>query len=275
MIMPYNTVDIADINAIALSAGQIIMNIYACDFEVDYKKDNSPLTLADTKSNEYICKQLKEKYPHIPIMSEENKQTDFEVRKNWECYWCVDPIDGTKEFVKKTGEFTVNIALIFQNEPVLGVVYAPAIGELYYAKKNEGAFKALLDKNRQPIETNKLPIQHNTHLEEKIVVVASVSHLSEETQDFIDVLAQKTQELKTSSKGSSLKLCMVASGQADVYPRLAPTMEWDTAAADAVVREAGKQTYIYTPCFDFFDLKKQTPLKYNKQDLLNPWFVVC
>jgi 3'(2'), 5'-bisphosphate nucleotidase len=273
--MPYKDICIEEIKAIALGAGEIIMKIYAQEFEVDYKKDNSPLTLADTKSNEYICTALKKAFPDIPIMSEENKQTDYEIRKNWECYWCVDPIDGTKEFVKKTGEFTVNIALIFQNEPVLGVVYAPAIGELYYAKKNEGAFKTLLDKNKQAIETNQLPIRHNTHLEEEIVVVASVSHLSQETQDFIDTLAKKTKGLTTSSKGSSLKLCMIASGQADVYPRLAPTMEWDTAAADAVVREAGKCSYIYTDSFDFFDLKKQTPLKYNKQDLLNPWFVVC
>ena len=246
-------INLEDIVAIAKEAGDAIMKIYKKDFAVEYKKDDSPLTEADTKANEIICSKLLKLYPTTPIMSEENKQTEYEVRKNWEYYWCIDPIDGTKEFIKKNDEFTVNIALIHKDTPVLGVVYAPAIDEMYKAKKGEGAFK----------NGEKLPLKINQHPEEKLHVVASKSHLSQETQEFIDNL--DTKEIEQVSKGSSLKLCMVATGEADIYPRLAPTMEWDTAAADAIVREAGKMTY------KFKNLKQ---LLYNKKSLLNPWFVV-
>ena len=246
-------IDIEVVKEIAIKAGKEIMSVYEKDFSVEYKDDKSPLTEADTLSNEVICLALKELFPEIPIMSEENKQTDFSERKNWEYYWCIDPIDGTKEFIKKNGEFTVNIALINNGIPVLGVVYAPAINDIYFAKKGEGAFK----------NGEKLPLQVNKNPEEKLFVVASKSHLSKETQDFIDNLDTKT--IEQVSKGSSLKLCMVAEGVADIYPRIAPTMEWDTAAADAVVRESGKMTYI-------FDTKE--PVIYNKENLLNPYFVV-
>lgn len=229
------------------------MQTYNRDFTIEYKEDKSPLTEADTKSNEIICKALEKFYPNIPIMSEENKEVRFNERKDWDYYWCIDPIDGTKEFIKKNGEFTVNIALIHRNTPVLGVVYAPAIDKLYWAKKDEGAF----------FNGVKLPLKTNSSPKEKLYVVASKSHLSPETQAFIDKLEAKTVEQV--SIGSSLKLCMVATGEADIYPRLAPTMEWDTAAADAIVREAGKMSYQY-------DSNK--PIVYNKQDLLNPWFVV-
>jgi len=246
-------INLEDIVAIAQKAGNAIMQIYTKDFTIEYKDDKSPLTEADTKANEIICKTLEELYPNIPIMSEENKQTEYEVRKHWEYYWCIDPIDGTKEFIKKNDEFTVNIALIYKNTPVLGVVYAPAIDEMYKAKKCEGAFK-----NNQ-----KLPLKTNEKPEEKLSVVASKSHLSPETQEFIDSL--KTKKIEQLSKGSSLKLCLVAEGEADIYPRLAPTMEWDTAAADAIVRESGKMTY---------DKENKQPLLYNKENLLNPWFIV-
>ena len=239
--------------AIAKEAGDAIMKIYKKDFAVEYKEDNSPLTEADTKANEIICSKLERLYPDIPIMSEENKQTEYEVRKNWEYYWCIDPIDGTKEFIKKNDEFTVNIAFIHKDTPVIGVVYAPAIDEIYKAKKGEGAYK-----NGQ-----KLPLQLNKHIEEKLHIVASKSHLSQETQEFIDSL--DTKETEQVNKGSSLKLCMVATGEADIYPRLASTMEWDTAAADAVVREAGKMTYQF---------ETEKPMMYNKKNLLNPWFIV-
>lgn len=250
-----NVVKIEDIKDIALKAGDLIMKIYNKDFQIDYKDDKSPLTEADTKSNELICKSLSELYPNIPIMSEENKQTSYEVRKDWEYYFCVDPIDGTKEFIKKNGEFTVNIALIKNNEPIIGVVYAPALGDLYYS---DG-----LNSYKNDLE---LPIKVNDNPKEKLYVVASKSHLSEETQDFINKL--DSNNIEQISKGSSLKLCMVAEGIADIYPRLAPTMEWDTAAADAIVRGAGKMTYI----FDKFNSIK--PMEYNKENLLNPWFVV-
>jgi len=246
-------ISLNDIKDIAVDAGKAIMEIYKRDFSIEYKDDKSPLTEADTKANEIICSALMKLYPNIPIMSEENKQTEYEIRKEWEYYWCIDPIDGTKEFIKKNDEFTVNIALIHKNTPVLGVVYAPAIDEMYSAKEGEGAFK-----NGQ-----KLPLTQNDAPEEKLFVVASKSHLSQETQDFIDNL--KTKEIEQVSKGSSLKLCMVAEGIADIYPRLAPTMEWDTAAADAVVREAGKMTYQF---------EKEEPMVYNKENLLNPWFIV-
>ena len=246
-------IELEDIVFIAKDAGEAIMQIYNRDFNIEYKDDKSPLTEADLKANDIICSNLTRLYPNIPIMSEENKQVAYDNRKKWDYYWCIDPIDGTKEFIKKNDEFTVNIALIHKNTPVLGVVYAPAINEMYKAKKGEGAFK-----NNQ-----KLPLQTNLNPKEKLFVVASKSHLSHETQEFIDNL--ETKKIEQVSKGSSLKLCMVAEGKADIYPRLAPTMEWDTAAADAIVREAGKMTYQ-------FDTNK--PIIYNKKELLNPWFIV-
>ena len=253
MATQFKDIKIEDIKQIALKAGDCIMEIYNKDFQIDYKDDKSPLTEADLKSNEIICNALNNLYPDIPLMSEENKQTDYEIRKNWEYYFCIDPIDGTKEFIKKNGEFTVNIALIHNNTPVLGVVYAPALNDMYHAKQNEGAYK----------NNKRLPLQTNDNPKEKLSVVASKSHLSTETQEFIDNL--DTKEIEQVSKGSSLKLCMVAEGIADIYPRLAPTMEWDTAAADAVVREATKMTYQF---------ENDEPMFYNKEDLLNPWFVV-
>ncbi len=262
-------IQIENIISIAKEAGDAIMEIYAKDFQIDYKDDKSPLTEADLKSNEIIMARLEalnstlniqhSTFKSIPIMSEEGKEIPYETRKNWEYYWCIDPIDGTKEFIKKNGEFTVNIALIHKETPVLGVVYAPALGEMYYAKQGEGAFK-----NGQ-----KLPLETNTAPEKLLKVVASKSHLSEETQAFIDTLAKDTEQIEQVSKGSSLKLVMVAEGSADIYPRLAPTMEWDTAAADAIVRESGKMTYQYDP-----QALTPEPMKYNKENLLNPWFIV-
>lgn len=246
-------IELEDIVSIAKEAGEAIMQIYKRDFRVEYKEDNSPLTEADLKANDIICSKLLELYPEIPIMSEENKEEIYEKRKEWVSYWCIDPIDGTKEFVKRNGEFSVNIALIYKNTPFLGVVYAPVTDELYKAKKGEGAFK-----NNQ-----KLPLYSNLNPKKKLTVIVSKSHLSQETQDFIDAL--DTQEVEQLTKGSSLKLCMVAEGSVDLYPRLAPTMEWDTAAADAIVREAGKG------CYEFDTTKS---LVYNKKNLLNPWFIV-
>ena len=247
------SIDIEIIKSIALEAGDAIMGIYAKEFNVEYKDDKSPLTEADKLSNAIICKALERHFPTLPLLSEENEYIDYEIRKNWEHYWCIDPIDGTKEFIKKNGEFTVNIALIHNDTPVLGVVYAPALDEMYWAKKGEGAYKNGM----------KLPLYVNPSPEKKLFVVASKSHLSPETQAFIDALP--TECIEQVSKGSSLKLCMVAEGVADIYPRLAPTMEWDTAAADTIVREAGKMSYQY---------KSDISIQYNKQSVLNPWFVV-
>lgn len=249
----FNKIELESIKNIASIAGDIVMEIYCKDFDVDYKEDASPLTLADLKSNEIICDFLKKQYPSIPIMSEENKEVSYDIRKTWEYYWCIDPVDGTKEFIKKNDEFTINIALIYKNTPVLGVVHAPALGEMYWAKKGEGAYK----------NNKRLPLQKNHNPKEKLYVVASKSHLSQETQEFINKLDAK--EIVQVSKGSSLKLCMVAEGVADIYPRLAPTMEWDTAAAHAVVLEAGKKVMQY---------KSNKSVVYNKKDLFNPWFIV-
>ena len=246
-------IELNDIEAIALEAGNTIMEIYNRDFSIEYKDDKSPLTEADLASNEVIIKAL-EKY-NIPMMSEEGKEIPYEERKDWEYYWCIDPIDGTKEFIKKNGEFTVNIALIHKDTPVLGVVYAPALKDMYKAKKGTGAFK----------NDQRLPLKINDTPNKTITIVASKSHLSEETQTFIDEVAKTTETIEQVSKGSSLKLVMVAEGSADIYPRLAPTMEWDTAAADAIVREAGKMTYQF---------ENKEAIVYNKENLLNPWFLV-
>ena len=252
-----NAIDLEIVVAIAKEAGDAIMEIYDKDFQIDYKDDKSPLTEADTKSNEIICEALTKAYPELPLLSEENKEVPYEDRKDWEYFWLIDPIDGTKEFIKKNGEFTVNIALIHKDTPVLGVVYAPALGDIYKSKKGDGAFK----------NNEKLPLTVNSNPEKLLKVVASKSHLSEETQAFIDDLAKDTENIEQVSKGSSLKLVMVAEGTADVYPRLAPTMEWDTAAADAIVRESGKMSYQ-------FDSVPKKPIIYNKKNLLNPWFIV-
>jgi 3'(2'), 5'-bisphosphate nucleotidase len=175
------SIDIKDIVNIAKDAGDVIMKIYQKDFKIDYKDDKSPLTEADTKSNEIICDALEKLYPNIPLLSEENKEVAFQERKDWEYFWLIDPIDGTKEFIKKNGEFTVNIALIHNDTPVLGVVYAPALGDMYHAKLGEGAFK----------NDQKLPLQINDNPKDKLKVVASKSHLSKETQEFIDKLDTK------------------------------------------------------------------------------------
>lgn len=257
-------IDLEVIVDIAKEAGDAIMEIYDKDFQIDYKDDKSPLTEADTKSNEIICEALGKAYPEIPLLSEENKAEAYDIRKNWEYFWLIDPIDGTKEFIKKNGEFTVNIALIHKDTPVLGVVYAPALNDMYKAKKGDGAFK----------NDHKLPLTVNNSPEKSLKVVASKSHLSDETQAFIDDLAKSTESIEQVSKGSSLKLVMVAEGSADIYPRLAPTMEWDTAAADAVVRESEKMTYQYNPTSNIQHSTSLTPVVYNKENLLNPWFIV-
>jgi 3'(2'), 5'-bisphosphate nucleotidase len=248
-----NYINIEDIKDIAIKASVEVMKIYNTDFEVEYKEDSSPLTLADKKANDIICSTLQKLYPNIPILSEENKLVDYDTRKDWEYFWCIDPIDGTKEFVKKNGEFTINIALIFKDTPVLGVVYAPVIDKMYYAKKDCGAF----------CNDTKLPIKINNNQKEKMFVVTSHTFSGGDTKKYIDSL--DTKEVQTVSIGSSLKLCLVAEGTADIYPRLGPTSEWDTAAADAIVRESGKMVYQYD---------NNQPFIYNKKNLLNPFFIV-
>ncbi|MBT0881434.1 MULTISPECIES: 3'(2'),5'-bisphosphate nucleotidase CysQ [unclassified Campylobacter] len=239
---------IDEIINIALNAGRYALDIFNNDFNIYYKNDKSPLTEADLVVNDYICKSLAQY--SIPIISEENKNIQYSVRKNWKYCWLIDPIDGTKEFINKNKEWTINIALIHNGQPILGVVYAPALKLLYNAQQNKGAYK---NNVKLPLELNK-----NTYK-----IVASKSHLNDETKYFIDNIKTNLDK-EFISIGSSLKLCLVASGEADCYPRLAPTMEWDTAAAHIIVSESGKNVYNY------HTLK---PLKYNKENLLNPYFV--
>jgi len=248
-------INIQDIVAIAKEAGDAIMQIYSQDFEVEYKQDKSPLTIADKKANDIIENSLNQLTVNLPILSEEGKDIPYEQRKHWEYFWLVDPLDGTKEFVKKNGEFTINIALIYKDTPVLGVVYAPALDVCYWAKQGDGAFK---DGKRLPLKTE--------NQRETFKIIASRSHMSDETQKFINKIdTDKEKELV--SIGSSLKICLVAEGGADIYPRLGPTMEWDTGAAHAVVNESGKG-------FEKYKNNRFTPHLYNKETLLNSFFVV-
>ncbi len=250
----------------SINAGVAILDVYNTEFGVEYKRDNSPLTVADKKAHDIISAALSK--TGMPVLSEEGKEIPFSVREKWEKFWLVDPLDGTKEFIKRNGEFTVNIALIENGSPILGVVYAPVLDELYLgyiqgAFKIENASKSLSGNiSKWGQHSKQLPITQNT---DTYKIVASRSHLSIETEGFIKKKKQEFSEIEIVSKGSSLKLCLVAEGTANVYPRFAPTMEWDTAAGHAIIKAAGGRV-----------LKVQSQseeLKYNKEDLLNPWFI--
>lgn len=252
-------IKIQDIINIAKQASEEILKIYEKDFKIETKTDErnfkSPLTEADTKSNTIITNFLKNKYPQIPIISEENKEVPYEIRKDWTEFWLIDPIDGTKGFVNRNGEFTVNIALIKNNVPYLGVVHIPTKNETYYSD-GERSYK---------IENNLTKEIRVRTITNKIVLVASKNHLNDETQDYINSLKNKYNEVDFISTGSSLKLCLVAEGKADLYPRLGPTMEWDIGAAHAVVRTAGGRVLQYHTDYE---------VTYNKEDLHNPYFIV-
>ena len=252
------------IKSIAVEAGQAIMHIYNTmpdDIGVQKKSDDSPLTKADLASNAVIVAGLEKSFPEIPIISEENKNKSYDERKHWNTVWIVDPLDGTKEFIKRNGEFTVNIALVKDGKPILGVVYVPATETLYYGSHGQGAWKEDNQGNRSQLTNSK---GHYSTLDQ-VTVVASRSHLSEAVEAFVEDLKASGKEVTFLSAGSSLKFCLVAEGKADVYPRLAPTMEWDTAAAQAVCLEAGRRVIQH-------DTKED--LTYNREDMLNPWFIV-
>ena len=259
--MEYKGIDVDFLVTLAQMAGDTIMEIYARDFTVEMKDDRSPLTEADRKSNDVILKGLKDRYPDIPFISEETKLIPYAERKNWGTFWLIDPLDGTKEFIKKNGEFTVNIALIKDGVPVIGVVHVPAQGKTYYGVEGKGSYK-IEDRNAGAV-----PISNKEHYstKHKVIVVGSRSHMDENTMAFVEQLKADGKEVEFSSSGSSLKFCLVAEGKADVYPRFAPTMEWDTGAAHGVVLYAGKNV---------FDRTTGQPLKYNKENLLNPFFIV-
>ena len=252
----------------AVHGGAEIMNIYQKeDLGVEFKEDNSPLTLADKACNDIINSYLIKS--EFPIISEENKQLDYSERRDWETCWIVDPLDGTKEFVKRNGEFTVNIALVTKGKPTLGVIYVPVTKELYFADVSKKiTLKSVLSDHKVNIEnlvSNSVEIKSSSSNLELIKVVGSRSHMNEETQNFVDSLKNKFDQVEIVSKGSSLKFCLVAEGKADVYPRFAPTMEWDTAAGQAICEAVG---------IEVISKETEKPLLYNKKNLLNPWFKV-
>jgi 3'(2'), 5'-bisphosphate nucleotidase len=239
----------------AESASREILTVYnSPDFHVEKKGDDSPLTLADKKAHDAIVGLLRQ--TDLPILSEEGKNIPYEQRKDWEYFWMVDPLDGTKEFIKRNGEFTVNIALIHKNKPVLGVVGVPVTNQLYYSSSGAGAGLKIGDTASPLLKRNAVDLTVSG-----LRVVASRSHMTEDTEQFISKL--RAPELV--SKGSSLKFLLIAEGKADVYPRFAPTMEWDTAAAHAIVNEVGLKV---------LHRDAVTELTYNKENLLNPGFVV-
>jgi 3'(2'), 5'-bisphosphate nucleotidase len=251
----------------SLVAGKVIMEVYDTAFNVELKDDKSPLTEADKKANEIINSFLI--LTRIPIISEENKQTEYSIRKTWNTCWVVDPVDGTKEFIKRNGEFTVNIALVTEGRPLLGVIYVPESKVLYFADvdKNEG-FKAELNSHKTSIEDileKARPLEPKDRNSNPIQVVGSRSHMSQETLDFMDSLKSNGTQVEVVSKGSSLKFCLIAEGNADVYPRFAPTMEWDTAAGQAICNAVGIQV---------LSSDTNKPLLYNKENLLNSSFLV-
>ncbi len=242
-----------DVSILAREAGAAVMEIYRSGkADVQSKKDSSPLTEADLASHRIIVEGLG-KIGDYPVLSEESALISYEERKNWHRYWLVDPLDGTKEFINRTGEFTVNIALIEDKYPILGVVYAPVVDRMYYAASGCGAYR----------EADGIiaGIGVSSIVPDKLRVVASRSHRGDALDEFLEKLGQH----ECVSMGSSLKFCLVAEGSADLYPRLGPTMEWDTAAAQAVVEEAGGMVV---------DNESGARLRYNKRDLRNPWLLV-
>ncbi len=242
---------------IAIRAGAAIMDIYRENFDVQHKGDGSPLTRADLVAHNLIRQALHKLTPELPLLSEESRDISWQERSGWHTYWLVDPLDGTKEFVNRNGEFTVNIALISSKRPVLGVVYAPVYNILYTGCEGVAATRT---EKSGPVE--KIGVRHYTG--SRPTVVTSRSHRSEALDHVIERINESQGEAEILSMGSSFKLCLVAEGKADIYPRMGPTSEWDTAAAHAVVNAAGGRVT---------DLKGKE-LQYNKKDLLNPWFVV-
>jgi len=242
--------------SIAVEAAQRILSVYNSPFTVEHKDDKSPLTEADRAAHELIVGRLKVLTPDLPVLSEESKTIEFREREAWTRFWLVDPLDGTREFVKRNGEFTVNIALIEDHQPVLGVVQMPVTGALYLGVRGVGAWKEE--------GGSRHPIHARLYRGGRATVVASRSHRGEAVDRYLARLEEREGAYDTASLGSSLKLCLVAEGAADIYPRLGPTSEWDTAAAQCVVEAAGgKVTNL-----------QGEPLAYNKPDILNPWFLV-
>ena len=261
---------IPDLLRISRQAGKAILDVYQSDFAIEHKEDRSPLTLADRRSHEVITESIARlREMQIPVLSEEGKNIPYEERRSWDLFWLVDPLDGTKEFIKRNGEFTVNIALIQKGRPVLGVIYIPVMDIFYFGSGGLGSYcldnatvlsagsleEILNSASKLPLVMRQAPC---------VTVVGSRSHMSVETEHFINDLKARHGEIEVISAGSSLKFCLIAEGKADIYPRFAPTMEWDTAAGQAIVEQAGGTV---------LTADAGGPLRYNKESLLNPWFI--
>jgi 3'(2'), 5'-bisphosphate nucleotidase len=268
------------------AAGLAIIEVYKQDFDVSYKEDQSPLTLADQRSHDIIVDHLTDPSgKSLPVLSEEGKGIPFEERCAWEYFWLIDPLDGTKEFIKRNGEFTVNIALIYQHRPILGVIYAPVNNVFYFASEGFGSYILKNDNVFERLKATASEIERDSALKEilkqsdklphydtpsdthdsPLVIVGSRSHPSKEFEAFVETMKKQHAKVEVISSGSSLKLCLVAEGRADIYPRLGPTMEWDTGAGQAIVEQANGSV---------LDYETGEPLQYNKKNLLNSWFIV-
>ncbi|HAD98599.1 MAG TPA: 3'(2'),5'-bisphosphate nucleotidase [Cryomorphaceae bacterium] len=266
MNIPERRVLLLDAIEASVKAGEEILKVYENTIEVEFKKDNSPLTIADQRSHDIIIEKLQP--TGIPVLSEEGKEIRFKDRNHWKLLWVVDPLDGTKEFIKQNGEFTVNIALVEGQSAEMGVIYVPVKDVLYFGSPETGSYKTeeaskrdLTDLDALIAKSQKLPLT----VERPFTMVGSRSHMNDETAEYFAGIRKEYPEAEIISCGSSLKICMVAEGKADVYPRFAPTMEWDTAAGHAIVKQVG---------FDIVRPDDNQPLQYNKEDLLNPWFIV-
>ena len=257
----------------SLIAGDAVMSVYSTDFEVNLKNDQSPITEADRQSHGILMAQLNKA---IPVLSEEGSQIAYAERKDWKTYWLIDPLDGTKEFVKRNGEFTVNVAFIEHSGPIAGIVYIPAKETLYFGGRGFGSYRvsgAAVDKIKESARALKsamihavpLPCPQNPESLDRIKVIQSVSHVSEKEEDFIVRLEAKFGSIDTASAGSSLKFCLVAEGSADLYPRFGPTMEWGTAAGQCIAESSGCEV---------LDLENLSPVRYNKPVLRNSAFMV-
>ena len=250
--------ELLKISNISVEAGRIILDYYNKNLNITFKADESPLTQADLASNKLITDTIKKITPNIPILSEE-EFIEWDVRKEWKKYWLIDPLDGTKEFIKKNGEFTVNIALIEYNRPILGVIYAPASNELYFAKKNFGSYKILTSKQLNTLDNAK-KISIKINKTNKVKIIGSRSHSNPILQKWV---SKNFNDFQILQKGSSLKFCLIAEGFADIYPRFGPTSEWDIAAGHIILEEAGGK-------LKSIDNKE---ILYNeKEDILNPNF---
>jgi len=241
---------------ISKNAGDAIMDVYETEFDFDIKSNQSPVTKADLLSNKIICSSLKKITPDIPVLSEESLEIKYHERLKWKKYWLIDPLDGTKEFIKKNGDFTTNIALISENRPILGVIHVPVNNETFWGSKDIGAYHLIGDS-----VSNKKKISVSKQKKDNLRIVTSKSHPSGELQALLD----KIEKFEIVRVGSSLKFCLIAKGEADCYPRLGPTCEWDTAAGEIIAESAGAIVV---------DLENNQ-IKYNNEDsFLNPNFIV-